>query len=304
MTTPKAPTAPESPARSGADAGSSGAPLVVLAAGGQAPIDVAAAATRGGRSVFVIGLEGTADPGIAAFPHAFAKWGQLGRIESLIRAHGATELVLVGTVSRRPDFSSIAVDLGALRHLPRIMKAMFGGDDAVLAKLSRYAEENGFRIVGAHEVAPDLVAAAGAVAGPAPSREMLGDAEQALAAARAIGAIDAGQAAVVVAGRVVALEAAEGTDAMLDRVAALRAEGRVRWSGRAGVLAKCPKPQQDLRLDMPAIGPRTVEKVAEAGLAGIAIEAGRVMIASRTETVALANRTATFIHALPPRDTA
>lgn len=302
MTTPKATTTPESVARGDIDAGPPGAPLVILAAGGQAPIDVAAAATQSGRKVFVVGLDGTADPGIAAFPHAFAKWGQIGRIESLIRAHGATELVLVGTVSRRPDFSSIAVDFGALRHLPRIMKAMFGGDDAVLAKLSRYAEENGFRIVGAHEVAPDLVAAAGAVAGPAPSHDMLADAEQALAAARAIGAIDAGQGAVVVAGRVVALEGAEGTDAMLDRVAALRAEARVRWSGRAGVLAKCPKPQQDLRLDMPAIGPHTVEKVVEAGLAGIAIEAGRVMIASRAETVALADRTATFIHALPPRD--
>jgi hypothetical protein len=116
-------------------------------------------------------------------------------------------------------------------------------------------------------------------------------------AAKAIGALDIGQAAVAINLRVVALEAAEGTDAMLERVAALRANGRVKWSGRGGILAKRSKPQQDLRVDMPAIGPRTVEAVVRAGLAGIVIEAGRVMIAERSETMALADRTGTFIFA-------
>lgn len=275
-----------------------GEPLVILAAGGRVPIEVAAASRAAGRDVFVIGLEGEVDAGIGAFPHAIAKWGQIGRIEQLVRAHRARDLVLIGTVARRPDFGSMAIDLGTLRYLPRLIKAMFGGDDTVLANFSRYIEERGFRIVGAHEVAPDLVADAGPVAGRAPEAAALTDARLALDAARAIGAIDAGQAAVAVLGRVVALEAAEGTDAMLERVETLRKNGRIKWSGRAGVLAKRSKPQQDIRLDMPAIGPRTIEAAARAGLAGIAIEAGRVMIAERKETVALAENTGTFIFAV------
>jgi DUF1009 family protein len=276
-----------------------GEPLVVLAAGGKVPVEVAAAARAAGRDVFVIGLEGEADPGIAAFPHTSAKWGQIGRVEDLIRRHGAREVVVIGTVARRPDWSSMAVDLGTLRYLPRLIRGMLGGDDTILANFARFAEERGYRIVGVQEVAPALVAEAGSIAGRAPVGSILADANLALDAARDIGKLDVGQAAVAVNARIVALEAAEGTDGMLERVAALREKGRIRWSGRAGVLAKHSKPQQDLRLDMPAIGPRTVELVAAAGLAGIALEAGKVMIASREETVALAERTGTFIFARP-----
>lgn len=279
------------------DAPVGGEPLVILAAGGKVPLQVAAAARAAGRDVLIVGLEGEADEGIKAFPHATVKWGQIGRIEDLIRTHRARDVVVIGSVSRRPDFGGIAVDFGTLRYLPRLIKGMLGGDDTVLANLAKFADERGYRIVGAHEVAPELVAKAGAVAGRIPSGPILADALLALAAARTIGLIDVGQAAVAAGARVVALEAAEGTDAMLARVEALRSDGRIKWSGRAGVLAKRSKPQQDLRLDMPAIGPRTVEAVARIGLAGIAIEAGRVMIAERSETVAIANRTGTFIFA-------
>jgi DUF1009 family protein len=275
-----------------------GEPLVILAAGGDVPLQVATAARDAGRDVLIIGLEGEAAEGIKAFPHAMAKWGQIGRVEELIRSHGAREVVVIGTVARRPDFSTIAVDFGTLRYLPRLIKGMVGGDDSVLANFAAFAEQRGYRIVGAHEVAPALVAKAGAIVGRAPHGATLADARLAMDAARGIGAMDIGQAAVAVNARVVALEAAEGTDAMLERVAVLRANGRARWSGRAGVLAKRSKPQQDLRLDMPAIGPRTVEGVAAAGLAGIVIEAGRVMIAERAAAVTLAERTGTFIFAV------
>ena len=278
-----------------------GEPLVIFAAGGRLPVEVAAASRAAGRDVMIVGLEGEVDEGIKAFPHRLVKWGEVGRIEQLVRAHGARDLVLVGTVARRPDFGSIKVDFGALRYLPRLIKTMFGGDDAVLANFAGYIEERGFRIVGAHEVAPALVADVGPIVGPPPAEATLADANLAFGAAGAIGVIDAGQAAVAVGRRIVALEAAEGTDAMLDRVEALRAQGRVKWAGRAGVLAKRSKPQQDLRLDMPAIGPRTVEAVVRAGLAGIVIEAGAVMIAERGETVARAERSGTFIFALGGR---
>jgi DUF1009 family protein len=124
---------------------------------------------------------------------------------------------------------------------------------------------------------------------------MRDDARLALDAAAAIGALDIGQGAVAINGRVVALEAAEGTDAMLERVGQLRQSGRLRWQGRAGVFAKRAKPQQDIRVDMPVIGPATLEGVERAGLAGIVVEAGRVIIAERTATIALAERAGVFI---------
>jgi len=139
------------------------------------------------------------------------------------------------------------------------------------------------------------VASIGLLGRRVPDKAARTDIDKAMSAARAIGVIDAGQAAVVINGRVVALEAAEGTDQMLDRVARLRETGRLKWSGRAGILAKCAKPQQDLRVDMPTIGPKTVKAAAEIGLAGIAVEAGRVMIVERPEVIALADRNDVFI---------
>lgn len=272
-------------------------PLGIIAAGGRVPVQVARAAAKSGRACFVVGLEGLADRGIEAFPHAFVKWGQIGRVHDLLQQHGIRELVLIGAVDRRPDFGAIGVDLFALRLMPKIVKALTGGDDSVLVNLIGLFEEHGYAIVGAHEVDPDLVAEPGPVAGPAPNVPD-DDARTAMEAAGAIGRLDIGQGAVALDRRVVALEAAEGTDAMLRRVGELRANGRLRWRGRKGVLAKRAKPQQDLRVDMPAIGPRTVDAAAEAGLAGIVIEAGRVMIAERDETVKRADATGTFILAL------
>lgn len=286
-----------------ADGVKAGEPLVILAAGGSLPLDIAVAASEAGRDVFIIGLEGEATPAIKEFPHAIAKWGQIGHVEALIHKHGAREVVISGTVARRPDFGSMAVDFGTLRYLPRLIKGMLGGDETVLSNFARFAEERGYRIVGAHEVAPQLVAKAGLIAGKMPSAAVMEDARIALDAARAIGRLDIGQGAVAVNTRVIALEAAEGTDLMLRRVAELRENGRARWSGKAGVLAKRSKPQQDLRLDMPAIGPLTVEGVARAGLAGIVVEAGKVIIASRAEMVRTAEKLGVFVYADDRPDT-
>ena len=277
----------------------SDAPLAILAAGGAVPFQVAKAATAAGRKVMVIGLDGEADERLRSFPYTALKWGQLARVQDLIEAEGVRDVVMIGSVNKRPDFRNLGVDLGTLRLLPLILKAMTGGDDTVLRNFIKLLEERGFRVLGAHEVAPELVAVAGRIAGPRASQAVLDDARIAMHAARAIGGRDIGQAAVAVDGLVLAVEAVEGTDAMLERVAALRASGRVHWSGRAGVLAKCSKPQQDLRVDMPTIGPRTVAAVVEAGLAGIAIEAGRVMIAERDGTVKAANDSGTFLFATP-----
>ncbi|HVZ15039.1 MAG TPA: UDP-2,3-diacylglucosamine diphosphatase LpxI [Bauldia sp.] len=275
-----------------------GEPLAIVAAGGTVPFEVATAAHQAGRRVLVLALEGDVDPRLSQFPLERVKWGQVGRLESLIADAGARQLVFIGSVDKRPDFSSIGVDFGTLKLMPFILRSMIGGDDSVLGNVVSFFEQRGIRVVGAHEVAPSLVAAPGQVAGPRISGAMMAEVRVAMEAARAIGALDIGQAAIAVGSRVVALEAAEGTDAMIERVAGLKQSGRLKWSGRAGVLAKRSKPQQDLRVDMPAVGPRTVTAVAAAGLAGIVIEAGRVLIADRAATVAEADRTGTFIFAV------
>jgi UDP-2,3-diacylglucosamine hydrolase len=277
---------------------SSGRPLAIIAGGGSVPLHVAAAALGSGRKVLVLGIEGEADARIVDYPHEWINWGQIGRLEKLLAAHGTRDIVLIGGVKSRPDFKRLRPDLGTVRLLPRLISMMASGDNTVLTGTIRIFEEWGYSVVGAHEVSPDLVAAPGIVAGPTPRSGDLDDVRLAIAAARGIGVLDAGQAAVAMNGRVVALEASEGTDGMLERVAALRAHGRLKSRGPAGVLAKCAKPQQDLRVDMPTIGPETVTGAAKAGLAGIAIESGRVMIADRTETERRTKEAGLFVFAV------
>ncbi|KAB2871674.1 MAG: DUF1009 domain-containing protein [Bauldia sp.] len=270
-------------------------PLTIIAGGGSVPVYVARAAARLGRPVQIVGLVGEAERGIEEFPHEWLKWGEIGRLESILAAHGTRDIVLVGGIHSRPDFSTVKVDFGTLRVLPEVLKLLAAGDSDLLSGVVQMLAKRGYRVVGAHEVAGDLVAGPGPIGGRTADRGAKRDVERAMRAAQAIGAIDAGQAAVAVNGRIVALEAAEGTDGMLERVAALRAAGRLKWNGRAGVLAKCAKPQQDLRVDMPTIGPRTVEAAARIGLAGIAIETGRVMIVDREEVVRRADAEGIFV---------
>jgi DUF1009 family protein len=259
------------------------------------PIHVAEAAVAQGRPVLVIGIDGEADRGIERFPHVWLSWGQIGKLQKLLEGHGGRDMVLIGSIRSRPDFKKLKLDFGAIKSLPEILAIIVGGDSDVLSATVKFFERRGFRIVGAHEVARDLVAPHGSIGRHSPGEHGQRDAAIAMRAARAIGAIDAGQAAVAVNGRVVALEAAEGTDAVLARVGELRAARRLRWEGRAGVLAKCVKPRQDLRVDMPTIGPKTVEAVIAAGLAGIAVEVGRVMIIDREQVVKAADQAGLFI---------
>ena len=277
-------------------------PLGIIAGGGDVPTYIANAATRSGRPVFIVAIEGEADPGIEAFPHELLKWGQIGRMESVFHNHGVKELVLVGNISKLPDYTRIRLDMGALRVVPKVLKLIRSGDNNLLSGVIALLADMGFTVIGAHEVAPELVAGEGPLGAKKPTDSHMEDLALAMEASRAIGKLDAGQAAVAINGRVVALEAAEGTDGMLERVASLRESGRFKWKGQAGVLAKCAKPQQDLRVDMPTIGPRTVRSITKIGLAGIAVEAGRVMIVDRPKLVRLADKNGVFVTGRPVTD--
>src|SRR6202171_333043 len=206
-----------------------GEALTVIAGRRPIPAYVAAAAVKAGRPVFVVGIKGEADQAITAFPHEFLDWGQLGRLDQILGSQGGRDLVFVGSVRTRPDFKGISLDLATMRSLKDILAIIIGGDNDVLSGAIRFFEKRGMRVVGAHEVATDLVVAAGPLGRIRPGRAERRDIGAALRAARAIGAIDAGQAAVAVNGRVIALEAAAGTDAIVRPVAGL--EGGRRGEG-------------------------------------------------------------------------
>jgi DUF1009 family protein len=262
------------------------------------PSLVAEAARRGGRAPLVFAIAGEGDAAaFGSLPVHVVRWGELGRLLSLARGANCREAVFIGTVSARPDLASIRPDLGALKHLPRVLRLIGRGDHSLLEGMAEIFAEQGIELVSPLDVAPDLALGEGCQAGRVP-REAEIDLERALEAARLIGSLDIAQAAVSVGGRVVTVEDIGGTDALLERVAEHRRSGRIGKAG--GVLVKCPKPQQDGRHDVPTIGADTAEGAARAGLWGVAAEAHRTMLAGRDETVEAFRRSGVFLLGLKP----
>jgi UDP-2,3-diacylglucosamine hydrolase len=271
-------------------------PLGILAGGGALPVDIAGRVVATGRAVHIVGIDGEAEASIANFPHEVVNWGRIGRLLASFRQAGCQELVIVGSVTR-PDLGKIRPDFGVLRSLPTIISIVrAGGDDSVLRKVIRFFEAQGFTVRGIFDVAPDLLAGVGPlVATVTPPSGSDGDIALGFRLVDALGPVDVGQAVVVHQGRILAIEAAEGTDRMLKRLAEQRPVG-----DDGGVLVKRPKPRQELRIDLPAIGPRTVDGVVAARLTGIGIEANRVLIVSRDDTVAAARTAGLFITGITP----
>jgi DUF1009 family protein len=270
--------------------------LGIIAGGGGVPLAVASAAEAAGRPVVLLGIRGEADAAIERHRHHWLRWGEIGRLFDLLAREKVGDVVVCGAVNR-PDFTAIRVDLGAILSLPKILSFMVGGDDTVLKNVVRFLEDRGYRVVGAHEIAPELVGGADLSGRIQPNADEEANIAVGIEASLTLGRLDIGQAVVAIGGRVVAVEGIEGTDELIGRVVDLRKRGRIKAATRSGVLVKAAKPQQDLRVDMPTIGPRTVEAVARAGLAGIAIEAGRVMIVDRAAAIETADATRLFLTA-------
>ena len=268
--------------------------LGILAGGGPLPGQVARAAVAAGRDVFVVGFEDFAEPAvIGAYPHAYARVGAAGRILGLLREAGCGELVLVGPV-RRPSLLDLRPDREGARILARIGRAAFSGDDGLLAALVRVFGEEGFRVIGAHEVLTEALGPAGQLGAVAADAAAMADVARGVAVVRALGGVDVGQACVVQQGIVLAVEAIEGTDAMLARAGALARPGP------GGVLVKMAKPGQDRRADLPTIGPRTPGGAAAAGLRGVAFEAGGTLVVDRAGCVAAADAAGVFLVGFDP----
>jgi DUF1009 family protein len=268
--------------------------LGIVAGGGELPHAIANSARAGGRDVFVLVLAGMTDDWAKDFPHESVALGELGKAMKALKAHGCSDVTLAGKV-QRPKFSEIKLDTKAVLAAPRVLAAAIKGDDALLRSVVDMFEREGMRVVGAAEAAPDLIAKPGVMGRVKPNAENEADVALAFKVARAMGAFDVGQAAVVCAGLTLAVEAAEGTDAMIARVAHLPEHFRGTKSKPRGVLVKAPKPIQDGKTDLPVIGVQTVRNAHAVALAGIAVEAGGALIVGREAVVAEADRLGLFL---------
>jgi DUF1009 family protein len=273
-------------------------PIGLIAAGGVMPFAVADSLTARGINPVLFALRGACDPvRVERFRHHWISIGQLGKATRLFRAENCRDLVFIGTLVR-PALSEVRLDWGTLRVIGRVWAAFRGGDDHLLSGIGRILEQDGFRMVGIKDVAPDLLMPEGCLTLEAPDEKAAADIARGRELLRALSPFDIGQATVVIDGHVVGVEDIEGTDGLLARVARLRAEGRIRARTARGVLVKAPKSRQDLRFDLPTIGPRTVEGAAAAKLAGIAIVAGNTIVVEPQAVIEAADAAGLFVTGL------
>ena len=273
-------------------------PVGLIAGGGAMPFAVADCMRARGVQPVLFALKGACDPeAVARFRHHWISVGQVGRAIKLFRAENCRDLVFIGTLVR-PALSEVRLDWGTVRVLGRVWAAFRGGDDHLLSGIGRILEQDGFRMVGIHDVAPDLLMPEGCLTRTAPDPNAAGDIARGREVLAALSPFDIGQAAVVIDGHVVGVEDIEGTDGLLARVARLRKEGRIRAKAMRGVLVKAPKRGQDLRFDLPTIGSRTIEGAAAAGLAGIAIIAGNTIVADPQAMIEAADAAGLFVTGL------
>ena len=274
-------------------------PVGVIAGGGGMPFAVADSLVARGIAPVLFALRGACDPEpVGRFRHHWISVGQLGRATKLFRSEGCRDLIFIGTLLR-PALSEIRLDWGTIRVLGRVWAAFRGGDDHLLSGIGRILEQDGFRMVGIRDVAPDVLMPAGNIARAMPDPAAIADIAKGREVLAALGPFDIGQAVVVIDGHVVAVEDIEGTDGLLARVARLREAGRIRAKAGRGVLVKAPKSGQDLRYDLPTVGARTVEGAAKAGLAGIAVIAGHTIAADAQAMIAAADGAGLFVQGLP-----
>jgi len=272
--------------------------LGLIAGGGALPVSLANHCANAGRPLFVLRLAGCAGAELEAFEGVDIGIGELGKALKTLKGVGCKAVCLAGVVPR-PDFASLRLDLRGIAALPGILMAARKGDDGLLSHLVREFEKEGFRVEGAHEVMGGLTLGEGPIGRRRPEAAHEPDIVRAMAVARAIGGMDIGQGAVICEGLVLAVEAQEGTDAMLRRVAELPAAIRGTAERPRGVLAKASKPGQDTRVDLPTIGVGTIQAAAQAGLAGVVGEAGRVLVLDRDEAISLADELGLFVIGVP-----
>ena len=270
--------------------------LGIIAGGGSIPKMLIEHCRQNGRPYFVLAIEGNADKDILSdeVPHMWIRIGQAGSGFKKFAEEKVQEVVMIGTI-RRPSFSDLVPDWKTTAFFAKVgMKAL--GDDGILRALVKEIEAEGMIVRGIHEVIPDLLVKEGVLGKVKPDKQAWADIKRGVEVVTELGRLDIGQGAVIQQGLVLAVEAIEGTDKMLLRC------GDYKRKGEGGVLVKIRKPQQDMRVDLPTIGDKTVQAAYEAGLSGIALHAGNGLIVNEKETVKLADKLGLFVMGIDPAE--
>ena len=264
-------------------------PLGIIAGSGRLPAQLVETCKNNKRPVFVLAFQDTTDPETYMHvPHAIVRIEAVGEALDHLRNAGVVELVMAGKV-RRPSLIGLRPDKTTAKLIAHMGSSFFTGDNALFTSLVTFLEGEGFKIVGADQVMDELVTPEGTLGRIKPTAQNLADIAKGMSIAKALGRLDIGQAVIVENNYVLGVEAAEGTDAMIIRCAGLKNEER------GGVLVKAKKPLQEARVDLPAIGPATIENIYAAGLMGVAVEAGGSLILDRTQVIARADKLGIFV---------
>ena len=274
--------------------------LALICGGGEIPLEIAHGLAKSGRPFCIIRLIGLSDIELANYPGHEVALGDFPALFSLLKAEDCASVCMVGSV-KRPDFQNLSKNTDGSVQLASIERAGHGGDDQLLRQVITVFEQQGFRVEGAHEVNPGLLLDGGLIAGDQPDDSDARDVNIAVTIAMRIGELDIGQAAVVCRGLCLAVEAQEGTEAMLRRVTELPTHLRGRDGNPKGVLVKWIKPIQDDRIDMPTIGVSTLEVASEAGIKGIVGPAGGLLIVNKTEVIKKAKALGMFLLGIDPQ---
>ena len=265
------------------------APLGIIAGGGALPRALADAAQAKGRDVSIIAIEGAAETDtLGNHPYASFRIGAIGGMVKQLKKEGAEQVIMAGRVAR-PSLANLRPDLTATKLLAKLGSKILGGDDALLRALIDFLEKEGFSVVGVNDIAPQLLAPEGIIAAHTPDSQAQKDIERGAKSAHILGQEDIGQAVVIYNGAVLAAEALEGTERMIARAA------KIRHDDAGGVLVKMCKPKQELRADLPTIGPDTITQAKAANLNGIAVEAGKTILLEREKLIAAANDARLFL---------
>lgn len=271
----------------------------IIAGNGLLPVILARRLAENGHSPIIIGVEGEADAALGCYDLTVLPLEKIAYSLPLLKTKGAAQIVFAGGVRRRPRPLALRVPVSVWRDVPAALLALKRGDDGLLAAMVAMFERHGFTVVGAHQILPDHVAAYGVISGVKPKTSMHAAIDTGVRAAKAVGAMDIGQAVIAVSRRVIAVEGLEGTDQMLARVAALRASGRLEARAKP-VLIKLAKPGQELRADMPVIGAATLEACRVAGISLIVISAGSTLILDVEQTLDAAQSAGISIMGINP----
>ena len=270
--------------------------LGIIAGGGSIPKMLIEHCAAQGRDFFVLAIEGNADKALITddIPHQWIRIGQAGTGFKRFAEEKVQDVIMIGTI-KRPGFFDLVPDLRTTAFFAKVgAKAL--GDDGILRALVNEIEAEGMTVRGIHEVMSDLLVKLGILGHHKPDKQALVDIRRGIDVALALGKLDVGQSVVVQQGLVLGVEGIEGTDELIRRC------GEYRRKGDGGVLVKLRKPQQDMRIDLPTIGPRSARWAQESGLRGIVVHAGNGLIVDEAETIRLADKAGLFIMGINPDD--